>query len=154
MNALGAILHSTDVVIDVDASDRAQLLHRAAEVLATCHGLPARAIEDALVARERLGSTALGHGVALPHARLAGLLEPAAVFLRTRVPIPFDAPDGKPVSQFLVLVVPPQAADHHLRLLACAATLFGNRSFRDALRAAATPEAIAALLADWQIEDA
>jgi PTS system nitrogen regulatory IIA component len=154
MNALGAILHSADVVVDVDAIDRAQLLHQAAEVLATRHGLTSRAIEDALVARERLGSTALGHGIALPHARLAGLLEPAGAFLRTRAPIPFDAPDGKSVSQFLVLVVPPQATDRHLRLLACAATLFGNRSFRDALRAASTPVAIAALLADWQVEDA
>ena len=154
MNALGQLLTPDDILVDVEAGDRPALLLRAAELLAQRHGVVASSIAEALSARERLGSTALGHGIALPHARIAGLPQPYAGFLRTRAGIPFDASDARPVSQFLTLVVPAQATERHLQLLACAATMFSERSFRDALRAALTPADIAAIFATWSPEGA
>jgi PTS system nitrogen regulatory IIA component len=153
MNALAEILAADDVELDVATADSSALLEEAASLLARRHALASRLIADALVARERLGSTALGHGIALPHARIAGLPTPFAAFLRTKTPIPFDAPDARPVFQFLTLIVPAQAADRHLQLLACAATMFGDRHFRDALRAANTPLAVAEVFAAVPTEE-
>src|SRR5439155_16532830 len=115
---------------DVDVDDRDRLLEFAAALIARRHGLLAHEVATDLAARERLGSTALGHGVALPHDRIVGLARSVAAFVRTRQPIPFAASDGRPVSHFLVLLVPAQAADDHLKLIAEAARLFGDPSFR------------------------
>ena len=71
------------------------------------------------------------------------------VFVRTKLAVPFDAPDGKPVSIFLALVVPKQATQRHLQLLATAAAMFSDRSFRDKLRAASDPSTVRELIAAW-----
>ena len=102
---------------------------------------------ETLLLREGLGSTALGHGVALPHARIAGLPRSIAAFVRTKEPIAFAAADGKPVSNFLVLLVPAQAMDQHLKLIAEAAALFNDPSFRANLRNAVDPADVARLFA-------
>ena len=113
--------------------------------------LPSADVKAALAARESLGCTALGHGVALPHARMAGLAQPAGAFIRTRSPLDFGAFDGKPVSCFLVLVVPAEAAEVHLKLLANAATLLNDPSFRAAIRSAAEAKDVARLFAEWRL---
>jgi PTS system nitrogen regulatory IIA component len=87
-------------------------------VLSGCDGLIDDEVYASLTERERLGSTALGRGVAIPHARAKGLDHPVAAYVRLKNPIPFDAPDGKPVSDIFVLIVPLYAADKHLHLLA------------------------------------
>jgi PTS system nitrogen regulatory IIA component len=91
----------------------------------------------------------LGHGVAIPHARIKGLRQAVAVFVRSRSPVPFDAPDGKPVFAMVVLFVPQQATDEHLKILAGVAEMFADRRFREQLKACADPAAVSKLFADW-----
>lgn len=148
---LGALLRDEDVLLDVDAGSREELLQViAVHFAARHHGLHAERIYDALAARERLGSTALGHGVALPHARLEDVREAAGVFVRTRHPIPFGAPDGKPVSLVLALLVPQHATEAHLHLLAAAAEAFASRSACDGLARCAAAAQARRILADPQ----
>jgi nitrogen PTS system EIIA component len=149
VNPVGALLGVEDILLDVDVAGREPLLERIAAALgARARVLPAQVLAS-LVAREELGSTALGHGVAIPHARMSQCGAVAGVFVRTRLPIPFGAPDLKPVSLFLALLVPKQATERHLQLLATAANMFGDRNFRDGLRAC--PDAMSAreLFAAW-----
>ena len=149
MNPVGELLRARDVEIDVDLPSRQRVLERLAFLLARQSGLAEPDILQSLEARERLGSTGLGHGFALPHARMPQCHAAAAVFVRTRVPIPFDAPDRVPVSKFLGLIVPNVAADRHLRILATAASMFGDRAFRDAADACRDPHRLAELFAAW-----
>jgi PTS system nitrogen regulatory IIA component len=102
-----------------------------------------------MTAREQLGSTGVGHGVAIPHARMTQCGAAAAVLVRTKVGIPFDAPDGRPVSVFLGLIVPNMANERHLQLLATAAGMLSDRAFRDKLRTCTEPAAARELLAAW-----
>jgi len=149
MNALGEILTAADVALDVEVPDRDGLLGFAAALIARRHGLVAHEIAKALAMREGLGCTALGHAVALPHARIVGLPRSVAALVRTRQPIAFGTADGRPVGIFLVLLVPAQAADQHLKLIAEAAGLFGDPAFRANLRNAATADDVARLFAQW-----
>ena len=87
----------------------------------------------ALSRREQLGSTGLGEGVAIPHARVEGLAQAQIAYLRLKTPIPFDAPDAKPVSDFLVILVPKQATEEHLQILADTTQLFSDSKFRERL---------------------
>ncbi len=151
MNMLGEILTAADVALDVDLAARDALLDFAAALVARRHGLVARDIEAQLATREHLGTTALGHGVALPHARIVGIPRAIAVFVRTRQPIGCAAADGKPVSNFLVLLVPAHAAAYHLKLIAEAAGLFNDASFRAALRGAQGSDEVARLFAQWPL---
>jgi PTS system nitrogen regulatory IIA component len=90
-------------------------------------------VTEGLMERERLASTALGLGVALPHARIKGLKRPLAVFIRLHSPIAFDAPDNQPVADVFVLLVPEQATELHLQMLAEVAAKFGDPVFRNRL---------------------
>src|SRR5271156_4688980 len=105
-------------------------------MLAARHGISEATILDGMHLREKLGSTGVGHGVAIPHARMTECYAAAGAFVRTKAGVPFDAPDGKPVSVFLGLIVPNMANERHLQLLATAAGMLGDRAFRDKLRAA------------------
>lgn len=150
MNPVGELLRVEDIHLDLDVPDKGRLLGRIAELLSRRHGLSEAQILESLTAREQLGSTGLGHGVAIPHARMPQCYAAAGAFVRTRVAIPFDAPDRKPVSLFLGLVVPKQAAERHLQLLAAAAGMFSERTFRDELRASTEPGTVRDLLAAWE----
>ena len=149
MNPVGALLTLDDVRLDVDVSTKAQLLEQVAALLATRHGLSRTLILECLTVREQLGSTGVGHGVAIPHARMSQCAVPASAFVRTKVAIPFDAPDGKPVSVFLGLIVPNKANERHLQLLATAAGMLGDRIFRDKLKTSTDPRTVRELLAAW-----
>ena len=105
---------------------------------------------DSLFAREKLGSTGLGQGIAIPHGRIKGLDHTLAAFVRPRQPIPFDAPDGKPVGQIFVLLVPEQATEEHLQLLSELAGMFTERSFRDQLAATSDAKGLHRLFATWE----
>jgi nitrogen PTS system EIIA component len=154
MNAVGELLTLDDVQLDLDVSNRDELLGEIAALLATRNGLSTAQILESLVAREQLGSTGVGHGVAIPHARTDRCTVPAAVFVRTKVGIPFDAPDAKPVSLFLGLIVPNRATERHLLILSTAAAMFSDRSLRDKLRAGDNPSAVLELLAGWAVAPA
>jgi nitrogen PTS system EIIA component len=149
MNPLGALLSAADVRLDVDVSTKEQLLRQVASILAARQGLAEGPILDGMLAREQLGSTGVGHGVAIPHARMTQCGAAAGVFVRTKIGIPFDAPDGRPVSVFLGLIVPNMANERHLQLLATAAGMLSDRAFRDKLRACTDPAAVRELLAAW-----
>jgi PTS system nitrogen regulatory IIA component len=150
MNPVGELLRVEDIYLDLDVPDKARLLERFATLLARRHGLSNTQVLESLTAREQLGSTGLGHGVAIPHARMPQCYAAAGVFVRTKVAVPFDAPDRKPVSLFLGLIVPKQATERHLQLLATAAAMFSDRSFRDKLRTCPDPTVARDLLAGWQ----
>jgi PTS system nitrogen regulatory IIA component len=149
MNPVGELLQIDDICLDVDVSSKDQLLEKIAELLARRYRLAAAEVFASLAEREQLGSTGLGHGVAIPHARMKRLSSAAGAFFRTRFPIPFDAPDGRPVSNVLALLVPATATEKHLQLLANAASMFGDRSFRSQLRHCARPSEVKALLDEW-----
>lgn len=149
MNPIGELLAPEDVRLDVEASSKDQVLRKIAALLAGRHHLSEAIVLESIMARERLGSTGVGHGVAIPHARMSECVAPAGVFVRTKDPIPFDAPDGKPVSVFLGLIVPNMANERHLQLLATAASMLSDRAFRDKLRACTDPKALRDLLAAW-----
>ena len=105
---------------------------------------------DALFAREKLGSTALGQGVALPHGRLKGLKSPVAVLLRPVEPIPFDAPDGQPVTLIVALLVPAQATNVHLQLLSELAQMLSDRVMREKLMGSPSVDEIYTAIQEWR----
>jgi len=152
MNLVGELLRIEDIHLDLDVPDKAALLDRVGALLAARVSLPRAQIVSSLRAREQLGSTALGHGVAFPHARIAQCDAAAGVYVRTKMPIAFDAPDHVPVSHILALIVPKQATERHLRLLAGAAAMFGDPKFRDALAACRDPRAVHQLFVAWPPE--
>ena len=108
MNLLSQYLTIDTVRLDIDVVSRKRLFEEASFAIETAYGEDHDTVFEALMARERLGSTALGHGCAVPHGRLESLQEPALVLLRTKQPIAYDAPDDKPVRLFMTLLVPPR----------------------------------------------
>jgi len=128
------LLPAERVRTGLDARDKAGLIDRLASILAA-EG-DASVARDALAARERLGSTGLGHGVAIPHGRSAKISEARAAFVRLAEPIDFGADDGKPVDLVAALLVPAHFTDQHLKLLAELAELFSDSALTSALREA------------------
>jgi nitrogen PTS system EIIA component len=149
MNPIGELLSIDDVQLELDASGKTELLAKIAGMLAGRHGLSKAQVLESLIAREQLGSTGLGHGVAIPHARMAQCDAATGVFVRTKIAVPFDAPDGKPVSMFLGLIVPKQATQRHLQLLATAAAIFSDADVRGKLRTTADPGMLRDILVGW-----
>jgi nitrogen PTS system EIIA component len=152
MSLISSLLEPSHVALDVDASDKKALFERAAAMLEGASGLSRAQVVDSLLARERLGSTGLGQGIAIPHGRVKGLRNAVGAFLRVRVPIPFDAPDERPVNMAFVLLVPERATDAHLQILSELAQMFSDRELRRQL--AVAPEAASAqrLIAGWQAD--
>ncbi len=134
---LTTYLRPDSVWLDVEAADKASLLRRVADCLAAAGPpLEPQAVLDLLIARERLASTGVGHGVAIPHACVAVIDTPRLCLLRTRAPIDFDAIDASPVRLVVGVLAPPNAQALHLRLLARVARLVKSPLTRDALLAA------------------
>lgn len=148
-NAIAAILSPDDILLDLDVSTKKRALEDISRFVAARHGLLDEEVYASLVEREDVGSTALGQGFAIPHARVPGLSRPIAAFVRTEIPIPFDAPDGKPVGDLLVILVPQHATEAHLLLLAEAAAMFCDAAFRERLRACADAAGVYAAFAQW-----
>ncbi len=149
MSQIADLLPAANVLLGLDASSKARLFDAIATLFETNHGLARHTVVDSLAAREKLGSTGLGQGIAIPHGRIKGLKEAQGAFARLASPIAFDAPDGKPVSQVFVLLVPEHATEQHLQLLSELAQMFSDRGFRDQLAAADTPETLHRLFRDW-----
>jgi len=149
MNPLGELLGAEDVLLDLDVRNKNELLRRISEALSRRHGLSSALVLESLQNREALGSTAIGQGVAIPHARIGAVPSAVALLARTERPVPFDAPDGKPVSIALALLVPKQANERHLQLMAAAATLLSDPKFREKLIDSRSAEAVQALFSHW-----
>ena len=150
MNQIAALLPETNVIVDLDVATKAQFFAAMGDVFERGAGLPHAAVAASLAAREKLGSTGLGQGIAIPHGRIHGLREAVGAFARLVKPVPFDAPDGKPVDQLFVLLVPEHATDQHLQLLSELAQMFSERAFRSRLTQAPDAAALADVFRDWQ----
>ena len=132
---LADILSSKRIALDLSVSSKKSLLEKAAELLALSpYAADSRAIFDGLCQRERLGSTGLGHGVAIPHCRVEQTGVSGAV-IRLTDAIDFDSPDAEKVDLFFALSVPAECSETHLRLLASLAELFSDASRRAQFRA-------------------
>ena len=149
MNLISQILPAERVFIDMPVSVQNDLFDRVGDVFARELGLTKKHVVSALSQREKLGSTGLGQGVAIPHGRIKGLKQAEGVFVRTQTPIEFSAPDGAPVSMVFVMLVPEQANESHLRLLSELAQIFSDRGFRDRLGEAASPTEAWSLFESW-----
>ena len=138
---LSEILSPNCIRLDADATSKKRVLESASELLAdTDQNLSPRQVFDCLIAREKLGSTGLGHGVAIPHGRLAGLDRTIGVFLRVPKGVDFDAPDNQPVDLVFALLVPEDSTEEHLQVLANIASYFDVETSRDALRVDISPQ--------------
>jgi len=142
MNRIVDLLPQRNVAVGVDAASKRDLFGAIADLFSASGDLARSAVVDALSAREKLGSTGLGQGIAIPHGRIKGLKDARGAFVRLAQPIPFDAPDGRPVNQVFVLLVPEHATEQHLELLSELAQMFSERAFRE--RLAAAPDAASA----------
>ena len=145
MNPLANLLTADQVVLGLDASSKKRVFEQAGILFESRLGLARSVIFDSLFARERLGSTGLGQGVAIPHGRIKGLKQAAGAFLRLAQPVPFDSPDGRPVDLLFVLLVPEQATEQHLQILSELAQRFSDRTFREKLASASEATDILAL---------
>lgn len=145
MNLIPSLLPETHVLLNLDAGSKKRVFEQAGQLFESTCGISQSLVFESLFAREKLGSTGLGQGIAIPHGRIKGLKQATGAFIRLQEPIGFDAPDGRPVSQLFVLLVPEQATEEHLQILSELATCFADRQFRDNLAAAPTPSAVRAL---------
>jgi nitrogen PTS system EIIA component len=131
------LLSKESIRFDVQSSSKKRLLEIISEQLArNSDDLSAREIFESLCARERLGSTGLGKGVAIPHGRVKGNRSIQASFIRLKKPLPFDSADGEPVDLLFAMTVPENCGEDHLKLLAQVAELFSDPQLLKALREA------------------
>mgnify|MGYP001164402589 FL=1 len=149
MNRIAELLPPSNVAVGVDAANKRDLFASVAGLFEASGGVARSTVVDALSAREKLGSTGLGQGIAIPHGRIKGLRDARGAFVRLAQPIPFDAPDGRPVNQVFVLLVPEQATEQHLELLSELAQMFSERSFRERLAVAPDAAATWSAIRDW-----
>jgi len=149
MNPIAQLLPPSNIVLDLSVGTKAGLFDAVGALFERNHGLARRTVVGSLSAREKLGSTGLGQGVAIPHGRIKGLAEARGAFFGLADPIEFDAPDGKPVAQVFVLLVPEHATEQHLQILSELAQMFSDRAFRGRLAAAPDATSVHALFRDW-----
>ncbi len=150
MSLIAQILPSGNVFLNMEVGSKKRIFEQVGILFENSHGIARSVIFDSLFAREKLGSTGLGQGVAIPHGRIKGLKEATGAFVRLDEPIPYDAPDGKPVSLVFVLLVPAHATDLHLQILSELAQLFSDKVLRESLLAATEPGQIWKLISTWE----
>jgi nitrogen PTS system EIIA component len=150
MNRLAAILPPAQVLAHVDATSKKRAFEEAGLLFENLHQLSRALVTDSLFARERLGSTGLGHGVAIPHGRIKGLKAPMAAMFSLSHPIGFDSPDEQPVSLLIFLLVPEAATQKHLEILSEIAEMLSDVALRERLKGAADARALHGLIAQWR----
>ena len=150
MSPIAHLLPPGSIAARLEANTKDRLFAHVGERIEQLHAIPSAVVVDALFARERLGSTALGLGIAIPHGRLAGLKQEVGFFAQLAAPIDFDASDGRPVGLAFFLLVPAKATEKHLQLLSELAQMFSDSSFRSRLAEAPDAAALQALFTEWQ----
>jgi PTS system nitrogen regulatory IIA component len=146
MNLMSRILPPQNVVLDLEATSKKRAFEQAALLFENNQGIARTVVFQSLMGRERLGSTALGNLMAVPHGRIKGLKEPAAAFFRLAEPVRFDPTDGRQASMLFFLLVPEAATQTHLDLLAEIAKMASNATLRQALQTETDPAAVHHLL--------
>jgi PTS system nitrogen regulatory IIA component len=143
-------LSPQEIALDLDVHGKTEVLHAVATRIKRSCRIKEEPIFRALRRREQAGSTGVGNGLAIPHARIPGIDEPVTMFARTKSPVRFGGPDGKPVSEFFVILVPAEGAtETHLQLLRAVAELFSDPAFRATLATAGSVSAVADVFARW-----
>jgi PTS system nitrogen regulatory IIA component len=137
------------VLAQVDVTSKKRAFEEAGLLFENLHGLSRSLITDSLFSRERLGSTGLGHGVAIPHGRIKGLKSPMAAVFQLLAPIGFDAPDDLPVTLLIFLLVPEAATQKHLEILSEIAELLSDVELRQRLTASTDAAELHGLLTGW-----
>lgn len=150
MNRLASILSASQVLAQVDVTSKKRAFEEAGLLFENLHGLSRALVTDSLFSRERLGSTGLGHGVAIPHGRIKGLKAPMAAVFQLAKPIGFDAPDDIPVSLLIFLLVPEAATQKHLEILSEIAELLSDAGLREQLTVCGDSAQLHGLIAGWQ----
>lgn len=149
MNRLASILSPTQVIAQVDVTSKKRAFEEAGLLFENLHGLSRALVTDSLFSRERLGSTGLGHGVAIPHGRIKGLRAPMAAVFQLSNAIGFDAPDDQAVSLLIFLLVPEAATQKHLEILSEIAELLSDASLREQMTLATDSLQLHGLIAGW-----
>jgi len=150
MNLTSKLLPLPNVMVDLDVSSKKRVFVKVGLLFENNHQIARSRVFDSLFAREKLGSTGLGQGVAIPHGRIKGLKEALGVLVRMKQAIPFDAPDGQPVGLIFVLLVPDRATDVHLQILSELAQMFSDKLFRERLLEAPGAPELHQLITQWQ----
>lgn len=150
MSLISRLLPVSNVMLDLPASSKKRAFEQAGLLFENQQGIARAKVFDCLFAREKLGSTGLGQGVAIPHGRIKGLKEAVGALLRVSEPIPFDAPDGQPVSLMIFLLVPEQASQTHLDILSELAQMLSDKAFRETLLTASDAAAVHQALTSWE----
>jgi PTS system nitrogen regulatory IIA component len=149
MNLISKILPPDNILLDTESTSKKRVFERAGLLFENNQQIARSQVFDSLFAREKLGSTGLGQGVAIPHGRIAKLRDATAAFVMTSHPIPFDAPDGLPVNLIFVLLVPERANELHLQILGELAQMFSDTPFRNRLLACKDTAGIHQMFDDW-----
>ena len=149
MNRLAAILPPSQVLVHVEVTSKKRAFEEAGLLFEELHGLNRALVADSLFARERLGSTGLGHGVAIPHGRIKGLKSPMAAVFQLANPIGFDAPDELPVGLLIFLLVPEASTQKHLEILSEIAELLSDTTLREKIKTTQESSALHSLVATW-----
>ena len=150
MNRLSSILPVTHVLVGVEATSKKRAFEEAGFLFEQLHNLNRAMVTDSLFARERLGSTGLGHGVAIPHGRIKGLKSPMAAVFQLAQPIGFDAPDEQLVNFLIFLLVPEAATQKHLEILSEIAELLSDATLREQLKTTHDSAVLHGLIQSWQ----
>jgi len=149
MNRLASILSAAQVLVHVDATSKKRAFEEAGLLFENLHGLSRALVTDSLFSRERLGSTGLGHGVAIPHGRIKGLKTPMAAILQLAHPIGFDAPDEQAVGLLIFLLVPEAATQKHLEILSEIAEMLSDAVLREKLSTSDSAADLHHLIVNW-----
>lgn len=152
MNLISKLLLPENILLDTESTSKKRVFERVGLLFENSHQIARSLVFDSLFAREKLGSTGLGQGVAIPHGRVKNLREGIAAFVKAENPIPFDSPDGQPVNLIFTLLVPEKATDVHLQLLAELAQMFSDKTFREKLQSSNDPAQIHQLFTDWKAD--
>ena len=149
MNLVSRLLPLNHVVLGLDAGSKKRLFEQVGLLFENTRQIPRARVFDSLFDREKLGSTGLGYGVAIPHGRIRTLKEPVCAFARTAQPVAFEAPDGQPVSLVFAMLVPEHATEAHLELLSELAQMFSDPQLREALATTDDVQAAHRLITEW-----
>jgi PTS system nitrogen regulatory IIA component len=150
MSLVAKLLPLSNVLPDLAASSKKRLFEQVGLLIENQHGIARGVVFESLFTRERLGSTGLGQGVAIPHGRVKDLKDAVGAFVRLAQPVAFDAADGKPVSLAFTLLVPEHATEKHLEILSELAQMFSDRALREAMMLAADAAALHQIISAWQ----
>lgn len=149
MNLISKLLPEPNVILDLDVASKKRVFEQAGLLFENNNQIARSQVFDSLFAREKLGSTGLGQGIAIPHGRIKGLKEAVGALVRLRQAIAFDAPDGQPVNLIFVLLVPEKATDLHLQILSELAQMFSDRELREKLLTEDDKADIHRLISEW-----